>query len=167
MPGSATPYATSDDLLLLHDVRQVIDVVSDQLIRPQPALSDVTGGAARISEALASASGQLEAAAMRGGRYTLLDLTNLTGNGAALARMIVIDLAFYRLVHRRAPSVAPEAIPGAKDALELLAQLGDGTRIFPTAGAVTAVGVETASSEIPIQSRATTRAGRYFGRRYA
>jgi len=138
-------YATVEDLTLRFDERLLAELASDT---GEPA-QDIAGSA-RIAAALEEASGQVEAAALAGKRYTAEDLAALTGNARALLVGLVCDLAMSRLLRVRGQSAASEQAERLRERAEqYLDALARGERIFGVAKAAQAglptIGGPTAS----------------------
>lgn len=93
-----TAYAANADMLARYDARLLGDLCSDTGIRvPEADLSDDT----KLTAALEDASGMVEAALLTGNRYTVDDLSGLTGNSANYLKRIVCEIAMYLLEDRR------------------------------------------------------------------
>jgi phage gp36-like protein len=105
-------YATSADLLVRKDAREVGCLVADNDDRVAESL---LSSDAKVTAALSGASGEVNAALLTGGRYTVAQLESLTGDALAYLKDIVCELAMYRL-YRRRPDIS-------RDALEYYAQL--------------------------------------------
>ena len=123
--GSA-PYATASDFAERYDIRTIGDLLSDLGAR-LPSGQVLTSS--RLTYLLMQASGQVEAAAMAGKRYTTDDLAALTGNSKEYLKGIVCDLVIWILLGRRPTREGgvPEIVKGALEALELIRH---GQRIF-------------------------------------
>ncbi len=130
--SSSASYATPDDLVLHHDVRQIGDFIVD---------IDSTGGnrsratpaqvlaSPIVQEHLDAAAGLIESACQRGGKYSPTDLdTTLTGVSKRLLVKLNCELAFWSLYRRRNAS-APIA-PGEAFAFDTLVMLEKGERVF-------------------------------------
>jgi hypothetical protein len=115
---------------------------------------------------LGEASGKLESAAVRGGRYLPPDLAALGGNSKAHMQGIVNALAFEFYRRKRGSAMAP--LPEYADALEELKQLETGQTIFSFAEAE-AAGVAQSARMAPADilrlGLASDRANRVFPRR--
>lgn len=99
-------YATSADLLLRKDQREVSDLVSDN---GDPVAESALSADTKLTAALSGASGEVNAALLVGGRYTVAQLEALTGDALAYLKDIVCELAMYRL-HRRRPDYDLKAL---------------------------------------------------------
>jgi hypothetical protein len=123
--SSAVSYLSAADMLNRADARLVGDLVSMNGVRVQlPAL--LTNPV--LLAALADASGEVEAAVLRGNRYQPADLLALTGVGQTRLYRLVKDLAMLLLFHLR-DDVGPVP-PKYTSALEELEKLACGERIF-------------------------------------
>ncbi len=123
--SSATTYLPQTQILSFYDARQWGDLTLDNNTRESSTnvLTDLY-----IAQWLLSASGQVEAACLVGGKYTPTDLNSLTGASQAFLWKLVADLAFYFGTQRRKPSApTTEAYVAAMENLERL-RLGE--RIF-------------------------------------
>src|ERR1019366_7439340 len=91
-------YATPADLLQQYDWRTVGDFISDspEEISSNDQLTDPI-----LLQILAAASGDIEAALLRAGRYQVSDLTGLTGNPLALLKRITCEIAIAYVFERR------------------------------------------------------------------
>lgn len=91
-------YASVQNLIARYDARTVGQLVSDNNIAVPPielAWNSVA------QAALDDASGEIEAALLRGERYSAADLAALTGNSAKHLIRICCDIAFWNLWDRR------------------------------------------------------------------
>lgn len=161
--SSSSSYATPTQLLNAYDARQVGDLVGD--VNTRVSANDLLTDN-NLQAALDWASGQVEAACLRGARYTPDDLNALTGMSQAMLVGLVCDLAFWRLTVRRNPSAQPTEAYRA--AMELLDRLGLGERIFgleETAAAGLPESTFVTQQDIDLLRSTTTLSRRYFGRR--
>ena len=120
-------YATPQQLLQRHHPDLVNDLAADDGVRTSriDLVADVN-----VLAALADASGAIEAALVAGNRYTVDQLTNLTGNSASLLARITCDIAMAFLFDRAA-SLDVEKCRKYKDqAEEHLNKLHDGQNVF-------------------------------------
>lgn len=162
--SSSTSYASVTDLVNAHDVHKICDYATDTGVSLAPGALATD---AKVAAALLRASGEVEMACFKGGRYTPTDLSSLTGASAAALKGIVVDLAFYHLCKRRIPN-PKEASPGYIEAMEMLSALSKGELIFGIQEAADAgvMGtVDTSTDENSIYNRPTEQASRFFGRR--
>ena len=101
--STTTAYCTGAQAVQFFDVRLWGDLLADDGTRV--AAGSVPGHATLAAELLA-ASGEIEQAVMRGGRYKPVDLIALqsasTAGGAYLAKMVA-SLAMWNLMERRNP----------------------------------------------------------------
>jgi phage gp36-like protein len=91
-------YATASDMIKRFDSRVVGDLVADNGTSVD---EDDLASNAKLTAALSSASGQLNAAVLQGERYTVADLTGLTGDGSEFLKQITCELAFGLLWQRK------------------------------------------------------------------
>lgn len=127
------PYATPSQALTYLDARAVGDLVNDTGVRVFP--SDLLTNPVFLA-ALSTAAGQINAAALVGERYTILELQSLTGDDAAYLQMINSWLALGVLCARRGRD-AKEHVEYV-NALTILDQLREGSAIFNVAADVSA-----------------------------
>lgn len=120
-------YATSADLLLRKDSREIGDLVSDNNDRvPESELSANT----KLTAALSDASGDVNAALLAGGRYTVAQLEALTGDSLSYLKRIVCEIAMYYLLVRR-PDLNRDTLEYYRDMREtLLGMLKTGADVF-------------------------------------
>lgn len=127
-------YATVADLQDYYDWREIGDLVSDS-DEQISALDQVTSSPAnlyntRLVRFLSRASGEVESVVLRNGRYSVSDLTGLTGNNAELLRGIVCEFVMLYL-HERKPLYKPQELEAWRKArIERLDLLGSGKNIF-------------------------------------
>lgn len=163
--SSATSYASAADLINCHDEAAIGDwaalLNAPRLTAAQILTNEV------VSDALLAASGRVEAACFRGGRYTPTNLGELTGASLKFLKRLVCHLAFYELAVRRIPD--PKKVAGYEDAVLLLDALNKGEMIF---GLQEAADAGTISAKVDLQydsagqaNRVTEIAGRLFGQR--
>lgn len=163
--SSATAYAAYSDLALTHDARQLGDLVLDNDTR---APASVLSANPVILAMLGQASGMVEMACFRGGRYSADDLQGLTGVSQQLLIKLVCELAFWNLTIRRHPDKPMSAM--AIWAFQTLESLGSGASIFSF--------VETEAAGNPLSNLLTPQealriglvsiaAERFYGRRTA
>lgn len=162
--SNSTAYADADDLLVYHDARSVGQLLLDD--GTMAAVGQIQASDT-VTDHLKAASGLVEAAALRGERYTPTDLgTTLSGVSADLLKKMVCELAFWSLYARRNPTA--EMSPSALWAFNMLDQLEKGERIFgfdehaeagnPDNGFMT-------QSEWDTLGLASDQADRFFGQR--
>jgi phage gp36-like protein len=122
-------YATPEAVLLRYDSRRVGALCSDtgSQVTASALLTDPV-----LAELLEDASGMIDSALLRGGRYTQSDLVALTGMDAKLLQRLVCDIAYGLLVSRRgytAQELQANA-PGYVSALAMLDRLAAGEAVF-------------------------------------
>lgn len=160
---ASSAYCTVAEMLKRIDRRTVRDLVSDTGEAVEE--SSLTTNAELLA-AMLDASGEVEAAAMKGARYTPADLQALTGAAKARLCRMLVRLTICFLYERR-PDKGP--IPEVyKAALEQLEQLRTGEMIF---GTVETSNAQTMDHEVETARQVETRDGttfqtrRFFGRR--
>lgn len=121
-------YCTPAQMLERKDAREIGDLVSDS----NTQVSDV----ALLTDdnlltALADASGDIEAALLVGGRYSVEDLENLTGNSANYLQRICAEIAMYYLLVRRPQTNADLFDHYDRVRERYLKTLKSGAEIFP------------------------------------
>lgn len=129
--SSSTAFATGADLIVYRDWRHVADLVRDDDTR-LPSSTSVANDAT-VAKALSAASGLIETACFRGGRYTPSDLTQIL-SGTVCKEFLVsmtCDLAFWILLKRRKPDANPRNVAGVTEALDTLEKLKLGEAVFP------------------------------------
>jgi len=162
--SSATAYATPAQLRLYKDLRLVGDLVLDNGTREgTTGAQDVD---AVILQALNWASGEIESACLVANKYQPADLNALTGMSQASLVGLCCDLAFWKLLGRRYPTMA--ITEEYRSAMEKLDRLRLGERIFGIqanmdAGLPSDKFVQQA--DIDRANLNTTIACRYYGRR--
>lgn len=92
------PYATPDDLILRKDERTLAMLSSDTSV-PTPIVNLPTNQ--KLLTALSGASGKINAAILKGGRYTKAQLDALTGDDRELLVSICCHIAFWELWKRK------------------------------------------------------------------
>jgi phage gp36-like protein len=131
-------YAQYSDLIARFDQREVDALISDT---DEDELGIDAPNNPKLQAALGDASGDVEAALMRGGRYSISDLQSLTGNSLNLLARMTADIAMQYLLERR-PGQDPDRIEHQRDiARRHLKRLASGEDIFnlqalPEAGQV-------------------------------
>lgn len=158
-------YATPQNCLDRVDARRLGDLLLDDGTRVSPA-NILTN--TRMLSVLADASGLIEAGLLRGGRYSVSDLSTLavtTNNGNNLLIRICVDLAYGLLLEARAYSESEigSMAPGYAKALAYLDRLSAGEWIFGTAPVIAASGVPPVVKLSTNVVLLTTAARRYFG----
>lgn len=123
--SSASAYAAVTDLKVWKQWQHMADWLSTDGTRGSE--SQFNSNAAALTH-LKAASGLLEAACLKGGRYTPTDLAALTGNSMELLKRIVCWLAIASMSRFKTRTKGDdEEIHWAQDVLQALA---DGERIF-------------------------------------
>lgn len=121
----------------------------------------------RLKTLLMESSGELEAAAFLGGKYTPADLQALTGNMAQWIARIVADLTAPKVLARRFVEF-PDFEKRLERAEKVLEALANGETIFGLQEVIDA-GVMGHYQEVPSDVEArnmiTLQASRYFGTR--
>lgn len=156
-------YATGDDLIARYDIDLVGDLATDDR---ETLLREDVADNARVVTAIEDASGEVEVALTAGRRYSVEQLSALTGNTANHLKQIVCALAVAALHRRRPESAKEEFIQSlTKDAREAVQALRRGENVFGLDEALNAGVVEaTGPSALQIRNRngITERMGRYF-----
>lgn len=169
LTSTTTPYATAADLILRYDVRQIGNQINDDNTTADAA---AIAASPVVESALLDASGDLEAAVLTGGLYTLGNLQRvafvdgdnptLTATGHRLKR-IVCAIAFWRLWARRHPFDTPDKFPSCVEAFADLEKLAEGVDIFSLAETVDAGLPSTTAWVNPLDdTRYTQQACRFF-----
>lgn len=167
--SSTSTYCTVAQFLIRVDARTVADLISDTGSRLDT--SSLTSNTT-LAALLKAASGEVEAAALVGERYTPDDLRAIADaatatNATELLADVVAGLALWKVMRRRPDPNRP--MPElTREALGFLEKLTGGERIFGTveasrAGRLTSE-VETAT-QVEARQGMVVIMGRYFGRR--
>lgn len=122
-----TAYATAADMIARYDVRTIGDLVFDDGTAADS--SDISSSSV-VTAALDDAAGEIEAALLRGGRYTRADLQSLTGNSLSYLKRINCKLAFWYLWERRPAWDNDQYEQSKADARRVIQQLASGQEIF-------------------------------------
>lgn len=130
-------YATNAAMMKRFDHRRIGQLVRDDGTQ---ATAAELGSDSVLSALLTDASAMIDSALLRGGRYTLDDLQNLTGQDAALLQRLVCDLAYGLLVRRRGYTGAEltSLAPDYDQAMKVLEQLANGELVFNVAEVILA-----------------------------
>lgn len=160
---SSSTLLSASEFLKRCDKRTVADLVSDT-----GTAADVGTLSAdtNLAAALLDATGEVEASAMKGGRYRPADLAALTG--AALGRLyrMITRLTLVYLYERRPDKGPPaELLKTVSEQLELLRQ---GEAVFGTDETYDASTMDhevEVSSDVENRNGTTYQASRFFGRR--
>ncbi len=122
-----TAYASVADMFSRYDVRTIANLCSDH---GQTETATTLANNRMLRVALHDASGDIESALTTAGRYTVADLSGLTGNSLSKLKNVTCQIAMSNLMERRPSSSANKL----KEALELresiLERLRNGTNIF-------------------------------------
>lgn len=120
-------YATPADVLARYDRNDVGQLVADDQ-RKVSAVDLETNYP--LLTALNDAAGEIEAALLVGNRYTVVDLTALTGNSLSLLVSMNCDVAMRRLLNRRL-GWSPEKAKQIREAADMqLEKLRKGENTF-------------------------------------
>lgn len=126
-------YATATDMISRFDVRNVGDIVSDDGTRATPTELETDP---KLTAALDSAAGHINAACLQGERYTVSDLAGLDGDSKAYLVDINCTVAWAALWRRKSytedSQTRSEAIQRAD---EELTRLRSGEWVFDVAEA--------------------------------
>ncbi len=123
-------YAAPSDLLARYDARVIGDLAGDSGARI--AVGSIPTNA-NVLVALEDASGDIDAALLKGKRYTAANLVALTGNSLAHLKRMCCQIAIAKLWERRVYMDADEeqgAEQAAKQAREAIRKLQTGEEIF-------------------------------------
>lgn len=168
--SSATAYANFLDISYRYDPRTIGELASDtgvKLLPAQLANSD------RLSKALLSASGMVEAACTVGKKYNIdlasgiNDLAALTGASEEFLKDIVCDLAMGRLFLAR-PDRAGEVPKAYEMALAHLEELRLGSLVFGLSAQQAASNLDThveTAAQVEDRGGIVYTASRLFGTR--
>jgi hypothetical protein len=118
-------YLTNAELIDFIDERIISDLCTDNGVRPSLAQVLVDPN---VTLACSTASGMVNSAALTAQRYSVLQLTSLTGDDSNLLKMIVAWLAFGQLCMRRGRD--PETNPAYKEMMNYLVQIRRGDNLF-------------------------------------
>lgn len=172
--SATNPFATAADMVTFRDWRHIADFLNDDDTRVASSAS--VQGNATLLTMLRVASGEVETALYRGGRYTKDDLaaiaSDVTGTLVKdFLKELVCNLAFWKIVKRRKPDANPRAVSGVPEALETLAAMKLGEAILPFQE-VTDASVMDYTPTDPNRSKSqvnstplSTQANRLFGSR--
>lgn len=161
-PASAqTAWVTAADLLQWHHPRSVGDLVKPRAADPALSEGQILGSQV-VARHIQAAIGQMEMAAIRGGKYTPANLAEMTGMAGQELRRIVSHLAFASLVRYRFVSIADEDLPGELEAKAYLKALAKGEVFLPFDEVAGAQQVDSQNKFRP-GVRLSDQAGRFFG----
>jgi phage gp36-like protein len=156
-------YATGQDLIDRYDVDLVGDLATDDRATQD---RDLVATSTKVAVALEDASGEVEAALLAGGRYTVGQLSTLTGGALSHLKRIVCGLAMAALYQRR-----PEAADGdmidrlTKNSRDAIQALMRGENVFGLPSVIDASVIDIGGpSVVDLENRndLTVRMGRYF-----
>jgi len=147
--SGSTTYLTPQEFLTRRDARSVYQYATDSdgdpLLGGNSAstaamiaalVNPATPQGAILAALLMDASGMLESACLRSGRYSPADLAALTGNSAGYMKRILSSMVMYGLMTRRPGPTPPDTIvQDYTDAVKALSDLSEGTKIFAFAEA--------------------------------
>jgi hypothetical protein len=165
--SGTSPYCSGAQFLVRYDVRTAAELLVDT-----NASMDVTqvAASATLNTLLMASSGKFEAAALKGGKYTLLDLQLLTAPTSNMREWIaeiIADLTAPKVLGRRWLEF-PDYKDRLKEANDVLEALADGDTIFGLQEVIDA-GVINSEVETPdiVEQRnmITLQASPYFGTR--
>lgn len=168
--STGTSYLSPEDFLTRTDARTVGQLCSDvegTVVSPTALLTDPN-----LKACLMDASGELESAAMMGGKYTMSDLTALVASGSAAAGTlyrIIRDITLAYLRDRRPDQ--GHAIPDGVErsmirSQAMLEQLAQGVRIFGFVETMQAGVMDEnilTAAEVTNRNGLVVQAQRYFG----
>jgi len=121
----STSYLSAAQFLSYYDSRTVAELLSATGVKVADPANDPT-----MAELLLAASGQVEAAALKGGRYTSADLASIAGtNNGAYLRKLVAGCAMQSLRDRRG-RVGEDQLKSFEFVREGLKALRQGEEIF-------------------------------------
>lgn len=168
--SATTPYITATEFLKRYDWRTIIQLMGDDdASDPQLStlLDEDTNEGGNLLAILKDAAGELETAALLGGRYSVADLNALTNNQSAYLGRIVADLAIGRCYQRR-PDLFGQPPTQSQVAANILNALASGERIFGLQDQIDAGHMEMttdAPADVVERNGMVVIAQEYFGRR--
>lgn len=170
--SSDAAFCTAEQFLDFFDWNTVAQLLTDKAQGGTITLKTRTEVLAStvLERLLKARSGMVEAAALKGERYTTADLEALQDddtNGGELLARIIADLTMFDLYNRR-PDRRAEMPESCKMAHQFLDLLADGQMIFgfeETAEAGHMDQQETTDAEIRTRNGMVNQARRYFGKR--
>lgn len=123
-------YASPADLLARFDRNIIADLAGDDATPADPLTS------ARVARALEGASGEINAAARMGGRYSADELAQLTGDDLQFLKDVTCQLALLRLVGTRIQTIGELAHKTLRETADrILDDLRAGRLVFGTPAA--------------------------------
>lgn len=157
-------YATVTDLIDRFDSRDLGDLASDGNAQVSEASLKTDR---KIAAALADASGEIDAALLVGGRYTPMELANVTGFSKSHLVRITCDIAAARLMGRRMGRDIEKLKMMVEQAEGHLERLRNGENVFnltdqksagsPSATGLTALDYQDPSATGLIRDRTNNR----------
>lgn len=164
---SAVPetYASADDLIARYDIDQLKRLVTDS--RTDISVADLRIHA-NLTACLRSAAGMVEASLLHGARYSIDDLTSLTGNSQAYLVDLVCQIAFEHLLRRRSkdPQEREQIESRVQNSLKMLASGHDVFALTPQieGGLIDHVSIDPAITHITRNLRTDQLRGNLFAR---
>ncbi len=137
--STGTPYCDAEAFLTRFDWRPIAQLMNDgnsNAVTRAMLVDTATTEGGRLNEILMDCSGEIEASALLGGKYSPTDLQSLTGAGLAYLKRLICDIAIGRCYERR-PGTNPWA-QATLTARQLLNAIASGEAIFGTQQAVDA-----------------------------
>lgn len=131
---SQQQYITVEELRRAYDIRLIQQLISDTGT-PQECIQDDD---AVITQAIKWASAEVEAATLRGQKYSLKDLFDLRQSDDWTLKSIVCALSMKNLFKRRAATMPPTIQTDVSDARLMLTKLSEGDSVFKEGGAIDA-----------------------------
>jgi hypothetical protein len=168
--SSSDPYIAVADFLKRYDWRTIAQLMGDDdQVEPlrSTLLDDETTEGANLAEVLKDSSGEVETAALVGGRYAPADLNALTGNQLAYLKRLVADIAIGRCYQRRPDLFGPPPTQ-AQVAAQVLNAIASGERVFGLQENIDASHLDmTTDTPDQVHTRygVVRQAAPYFGRR--
>lgn len=154
-------YCTNAQAILFFDSTLLGQLVNDDGTQATEAELATN---AKLTAALAAASGEINMAARVSDRYETTDLSTLTGDDAVKLQELCAWLAIPRLLGRRNPAL--QDYPEVDEAREMLGMIREGVRIFNVAANAESglpSMVDNQSSRTRPFLSSYCRAGRFFG----
>ncbi len=123
-------YADPQDLITRFDRNMIGDLAGDEATPADPLVSP------RVARALDGASGEVNAAARMGGRYSAEELAALAGDDREFLKDLTCQLALLRLVGTRIQTIGEIAHKALRESADkLLDDLRAGRLVFGTPAA--------------------------------
>lgn len=165
LSSSTTLFCTVAEFLKRVDKTAVAKLASDT---GTPVPEGNLGTDANVLAALRDASGEVESAAMQGGRYLAADFTTILAtdcNARGKLYRVVSDIAWALLWERR-PNKEMKPPPSLERSMLWLDMLSKGTKIFPfteTENAGVMERVEASVDDVDDRNGAVYQARSYYG----